>query len=240
MRNFIKLLCTTLIIGSAYATENIILVGTTGDYPPLTYTVESSYSGTDIKIIQDFAAANKLTIKFVQTSWPTLSSDLTSNKFVLAVGGISNNPERSKLFYLSDAIESSAKVGLIRCSDSNRFNNFAAIDTTNVTVIENRGGTNQDFAIKNIKHATIVLTPQNSVAISKLTDKMNPADIMFTDDIEVKYRHQINAELCQAQIPEQFPSADKVFIFSKTQDGAHLYKLFNQWWRLHKTAYSGN
>lgn len=48
------------------------------------------------------------------------------------MGGISATTKRGKLFYLLNAIESSAKVVIIRCSDKAKFTNFAAIDKESV------------------------------------------------------------------------------------------------------------
>ncbi|AUR52646.1 transporter substrate-binding domain-containing protein [Aquella oligotrophica] len=207
-----------------------ILVGTTGDYPPLSAKTESGFVGKDIDIIKNFAADNHLDLRFVTTSWQNLSDDLSSGKFILAVGGISENPERSKLFYLSIPIESSAKVPMIRCSDRVKYSRFALIDNESVIVSENRGGTNQDFALKNIKHAVIRLTPKNDIAIASLTMTPPLADVMFTDSIEADYRHHVNHNLCLADIPEKFPGSPKVFIFAKTEVGRKLQQLFNQWW----------
>lgn len=223
------LLSLTLFIKLGYAAP-VILVGTTGDYPPLTAKSESDFSGIDIDIIKKFAKDNNLNLKFVPTTWQTLSNDLSSSKFVIAVGGISANPERSKLFYLSNAIESSAKAAMIRCTDKQRFTNFAAIDSESVIVSENRGGTNQDFALKNIKHATIRLVAKNDASIVSLISVPPLADVMFTDDIEISYRHEQNPKLCLAQIPEKFPGSPKIFLFAKTAEGQKLQQLFNEWW----------
>ena len=167
----------------------------------------------------------------------TISQDLSCGKFDAAIGGISENPERKQLFYLSDAIESSAKVPLIRCSDSNRFTSFASIDSESIVVVENRGGTNQDFALQHIKNAALILYPQNYKALDSLNQTKATADVMFTDDVEVQYRHKINPQLCMANIPEKFPSSNKVFIFAKTNKGQELNKLFNSWWQLNKQSY---
>lgn len=218
-----------LFIRVAFATTTI-LIGTTGDYPPLSAKTESGFVGTDIAIIKSFAKDHKLDLRFVPTSWQSLSDDLSSGKFILAVGGISANPERSKLFYLSIPIESSAKVPMIRCSDKAKYSQFSLIDSESVIISENRGGTNQDFALKNIKHAVIRLTPKNDAAIASLTTNPPLADVMFTDNIEVDYRHQLNHNLCLADIPEKFPGNPKVFIFAKTEEGKKLQQLFNQWW----------
>ncbi len=228
------------IIGSSNifaVNNNSILIGTTGDYPPLTLYTESGYSGKDITIIMNFAKAKNLVIKFVPTTWQTMSQDLSSGKFDAAVGGISENQNRKQLFYLSDAIESSAKAPIIRCNDSARFTHFADIDQESVVVVENRGGTNQDFALQHIKHATLVLYQKNYSALDSLTNAKAQSDVMFTDDVEVLYRHQINPQLCLANIPEKFPASSKVFLFAKTDKGQELTKLFNEWWVLNKSKY---
>ncbi len=235
---FIKLCCCIIGVVNVYATDNnVILIGTTGDYPPLTYRTESGYRGKDIKIIMDFAAAEHRIIKFIPTTWQTMSEDLLNDKFNIAVGGVSDNPKRRELFYLSDAIASSAKVPLIRCSDRERFTKFANIDSESIVVVENRGGTNQDFALQHIQHAALVLYPQNDKALAGLSNLKTPTDVMFTDDVEVQYQHQINPLLCLANIPEKFPASNKIFLFAKTNKGQKLNKLFNSWWRLNKLNY---
>ena len=220
----------TINFSYSYAKNNSILVGTTGDYPPLTYVVDDTYQGTDIEIIQKFAKANHITIKFVPTTWSNLNHDLSSGKFDVAVGGIMDNPSRKKLFYLSDAIESSTKVPLIKCRDIKRFSSFASIDNEGVIIAENRGGTNQEFALQHIKFGTIVLYPKNFSSLDSITASEFSSDVMFTDNTEAEYRHKINPELCIAPIREKFPSNNKVFMFAKTSRGYKLVKLFNSWW----------
>ncbi len=230
----IYLLLSIVWTACSYAHTKILLVGTTGDYPPLTLKTESGYVGTDIQIIQEFAQAKKLSIKFISTTWPSLTQDLLNHKFDVAVGGISENPTRNKLFYLSQPITTTAKAALIRCNDQQRFKSLASIDTESVLIVENRGGTNQDFALSNIKSASILLVPHNQDALARLTNSKNLADVMFTDDIEIKYRQQINPQLCFAKIPEQFPRVNKVFLFAKTNTGHKLQIIFDQWWLKNK------
>ncbi|MCX8514123.1 MAG: transporter substrate-binding domain-containing protein [Burkholderiales bacterium] len=239
MKNLlIKVIVSLIIIGNAYANDNnLILVGTTGDYPPLTYQTESGYQGKDIRIFAAFAAANHFKFKLVATTWPSLSQDLIKGKFSVAIGGISDNKFRRRSFYLSNAIESSAKVPLIKCAATNLFSNFAQIDQDHVMVVENRGGTNQDFALEHLKHATIILYAQNDKALASLTQAPIIADVMFTDDTEANYWHQINPQLCVAAIPEKFTVAHKVFLFAKNAQGKALNKLFNSWWQINKIYY---
>jgi cyclohexadienyl dehydratase len=232
-------LCSCVFVGitaSANAGETL-LVGTTGDYPPLTYKVGANYAGSDVKIIQDFAKSQNMDIKYVATSWQTLSNDLINKKFMVAVGGISASPERSIHFYPSSAVDETHKVAMIKCSDINRFSSFASIDNEKVTIVENRGGTNQDFAIKNINHAPILLVSSNFDALGIVSGTQNTNAhpfVMFTDNVEVDYRHRINPLLCQAKIPEKFSSSDKVFLFAKNPEGLKLRDTFNNWWKEQK------
>lgn len=231
------LLSSAFVNMTAANASETLLVGTTGDYPPLTYKVGSNYTGSDIKVIQDFAKSQNMNIKYVATSWPMLSNDLSNKKFMVAVGGISASPERSASFNISNAVSETHKVPMIKCSDINRFSNFAAIDNEKVTVVENRGGTNQDFAIKNINHASILLVSSNFDALGIVSGRQNTSThpyVMFTDNVEVDYRHRINPLLCQAKIPEKFSSSDKVFLFAKNPEGLKLRDTFNNWWKEQK------
>lgn len=224
------MLILSSLLPAVFAADNLILVGTTGDYPPLTKATESGFVGRDIDLIKQFAQDNYLTIKFVKTSWQTLSDDLQNGKFLIGVGGISYNQKRAELFNTSLAIESSAKVAMIRCTDLAKFHSFKDIDQESITVIENRGGTNQEFALAHIKNARISIVKQNESAINSLITIPPLADVMFTDDTEVGYRHMVNPNLCQASLLEEFPGSPKVFLFSKNQRGLYLVQKFNLWW----------
>ena len=66
------MLSTAFVSTTAVNANEILLVGTTADYPPLTYKVGSDYAGSDIKIVQDFAKSQNMDIKFIATSWQCL------------------------------------------------------------------------------------------------------------------------------------------------------------------------
>ncbi|VTN11058.1 Cyclohexadienyl dehydratase precursor [Raoultella terrigena] len=50
-----------------------------------------------------------LKVTFVQTSWPTLSGDLQADKFDIAMGGVTETPERAKDFALSHPVVANGK-----------------------------------------------------------------------------------------------------------------------------------
>ncbi len=219
------------MINNSYAisNKNNITVGSCFDYPPLTYISNGSYVGSDIKIIQDFAKDNNMTIHFIKTSWPKLEEDLKNNVFDVAVGGINDTSSRRKKFLLSDNIGSSRKVALIRCEDINRFKTLAAIDQSSIKVVENKGGANQDFAFNTLKKAQITVVKNNQLPFDYLLNKQ--ADVMFTDNIEAFYKHNTQPKLCEANLDKEFPVSFKVFLFAKNSSGKKLQKQFNVWWK---------
>ena len=68
-----------------------LLVGTTGDYRPLSFReADGTYWGFCIDIAKEIASRLGVSIEFIQTSWPTLTADVTAEPqlFDLAIGGI--------------------------------------------------------------------------------------------------------------------------------------------------------
>src|SRR5579863_5938461 len=214
------LILLTFITTNIFATTTTIVAGSTFDYPPLTYTEDGKYLGYDVKIMQDFAKYNNLTLQWVKTSWPTLNDDLLSNKFIVAAGGISDNPNRRKLFSISDPIFITRKAALIRCKDIDKFHTLADIDSPQIKVVENRGGTNLQVAKEHLKLAQIITSPNNQLPFEYLLQ--GTADVMFTDDIEIKYKHHKNPLLCMAKLNEQFQATNKVILFANNDIGKKL------------------
>ena len=63
----------------------------------------------------------------------------------------------------------------------------------------NPGGTNQKFVRANIKKAQVIVYPDNTTIFEQIRD--GHADIMVTDDIEVKLQQQLHPKLC-ATMPD--------------------------------------
>ena len=59
-----------------------IRVGTPGDYKPFTYLHPKTkqYEGYDIDVMKELAKDLGVEVRFVETSWPTLMSDLLTDK----------------------------------------------------------------------------------------------------------------------------------------------------------------
>jgi cyclohexadienyl dehydratase len=194
-----------------------IRVCTTGDYPPVTsYDAGTgTFSGEDIALIEEFARNQGLGLEFVLTTWPSLLADLCAEQFEIAVGGISRTEERQKLALVSRPLAITGKVALVRRGEEQRYGSLEAIDRPGTTVVEDRGGTNEQFARSHIKQARLVVLPDNHSPFDHLLD--GTVDVMFTDSVEALYRQEIMPELCAVHPDRPYTRVEKVFLFRKDQ-----------------------
>jgi len=226
MRYFAGLALLIMTVAPSMA-EKTLTVGTTGDYEPVTWfdPARGDYVGEDIDLVRAFAAAEGYRVTFVRTTWATLIDDLLAGKFEMAAGGISKTAARAKLTLPSDPIATSGKVALVRCGEEAKYASLAAIDQPATRVIENRGGTNQPFALAEIERAVIILVPDNSMAFDYLEN--DRADVMFTDSIEAIYHQEQREGLCAVNPDNPYTHVEKVFLFGK--DEVALRDTFNVW-----------
>lgn len=202
-------------------------VGTTGDYPPVTsYDAETgAFSGQDIALIEEFAQSEPCELVFVLTTWPRLLADLCAGEFAIAVGGISRSGEREKLALVSKPLAVTGKVALVRPGEDQRYGSLEVIEPPETTVVEDGGGTNEQFPRSHIKRARLVVVPDNHEPFDYLHD--GRADVMFTDSEEALYPQQIAPNLCAVRPDQPYTRVEKVFLFRKDQRA--LRDRFDRW-----------
>lgn len=175
--------------------SKLLRVGTTGDYPPFSsVNAGGQYSGIDVELATTLAQSLGAKVEFVKTTWGTLAADLDANKFDIAVGGITRTLQRQQVGLFSDPYLSGGKTAIARCADAEKFNTLEKIDQSGVTVVENPGGTNEQFAKSRLKKAKIFLAPDNASVFDLIAS--GKGDVMFTDDVEVRYRTGLHKDLC--------------------------------------------
>lgn len=204
-----------------------LTIGTTGDYPPLTWRDPGTgdYRGTDIDLAEAFAADAGLAITWVPTTWATMLDDLEAGRFRMAVGGISTTPARKKAALLSAPVAVTGKVALVRSADANTYTSLGAINRPGIRVVENRGGTNEPFALDHIDEAVVIIVPNNALAFQYL--ESGQADVMFTDSVEAVW-HQTQREGLVAIHPDRpYTRSERVFLFAKNAAG--LKEQFDVW-----------
>ena len=196
-----------------------LLVGTTGDYRPLSFCeADGTYWGFGIEVAK--AIANNLGVEtdFVKTSWPTLTADVLAEPqtFDLAIGGITITDTRRETMLMSEGYLANGKTILCRASESDRYKSLADIDKPEVRVMVNPGGLNEKFANENLTHATIIVHQKNEEIPSLIAE--GEADVMITEITEAPYYVQTDTRLAAPLLNEPFTHGEIGVLMQKGQD----------------------
>ena len=206
--------------------RDTINIGTTGDFMPFSYKTDSSnnYLGIDIAMAKDLAKHLGVNLKFIETTWPTLMTDLMEGKFDVGMSGITITSAREKQALFSIPVYSSGKVAITRDENVSLYNSIESINRKEVKVIFNPGGTNESFARENFPKATLILNEDNITIFQKLIDKQ--ADVMVTDAIETRIQEQIHKELEAVNLNKPFNSFDFGYLIQKD---SVFKRLIDEW-----------
>ena len=196
-----------------------ILIGTTGDYRPLSFReADGTYWGFGIEVAGVIAERLGVGIEFVQTSWPTLSADVQAEPqtFDLAIGGITITDARRETMLMSDGYLANGKTILCRTTGAERYKSLADIDKPEVRVMVNPGGLNEKFANANLTHATIIVHQKNEEIPSLIAE--GEADIMITEITEAPYYIKEDTRLAAPLLNEPFTHGEIGVLMRKGQD----------------------
>ena len=196
-----------------------LLVGTTGDYRPLSYKESNgNYWGLGIEMAQKIAERIGVDITFVQTSWPTLTADVLAEPqtFDLAIGGITITDARKETMVMSDGYLCNGKTILCRATDADRFQSLADIDKPEVRVMVNPDGLNEKFANANLTHATIIVYQKNEEIPSQVAE--GNADVMVTEITEAPWYIQNDTRLAAPLLNAPFTHGEIGVLMRKGQD----------------------
>ena len=189
-------------------------VAQTHDYRPFSFRdVRQSPSGIDAELARNLADGLGVSVEWIDTTWSTLVSDLQSDRFDIAMSGVSITQERAAAGCFSAAYFSTGKTALTRCAVHRTFDTLAQLDAPQVTVIVNRGGTNERFARDHLTHARIVVHEDNRMVFAALA--AGEADVMITDSVEARLEASSNPALCVADPPPLFEVVTKAFLIPK-------------------------
>ena len=184
----------------------------TGDYLPFTYLDKTTakFRGFDVDMAEALGKALGVKVEYVQTAWPRLMQDFDTDKFDIAMGGISITPDRQQHGIFSTPVMPDGKTPIARCADRGKYETIADIDKPGTRVIVNPGGTNERFARANIRNAEIK-TYSDNVTIFDEIAKGN-ADLMMTDLSETRYQQKLHPGVLCAVHPEKpFDLAEKAY-----------------------------
>ncbi len=197
-----------------------LLVGTTGDYRPLTFCEPETgeYWGFGIEMAQAIADSIGVPVVFVRTSWPTLTADVMAEPqtFDLAIGGITITDARRAIMLMSEGYLANGKTILCRTEDTTRFRSLADIDRPDVRVMVNPGGLNEQFANQNLTHATIIVHQNNEEIPSLIAE--GQADVMITEITEAPWYVQTDPRLAAPLLNAPFTHGEIGVLMRKGQD----------------------
>ena len=189
--------------------RDTLLVGTTGDYRPLSFCeADGTYWGFGIEMAREIARGLGVEAKFIKTSWPTLTADVQAEPqtFDLAIGGITITDTRKETMLMSEGYLANGKTILCRATDADRFHTLADLDKTEVRVMVNPGGLNEKFANEHLTHATIIVHQKNEEIPSLIAE--GEADVMITEITEAPYYVQNDSRLAAPLLNEPFTQGE--------------------------------
>lgn len=203
--------------------SGLLRIGTTGDYAPFSWRVGKDFQGVDIDMAADLAAVLGVELELLQTSWPTLVSDLESGRYDLAMSGVSITAERQAVAFLSAPYYQGGKTAISRCDEVNRFATLEMIDQPGVRVVVNPGGTNERFVDAKLTQASKQIHPDNRTIFEEIV--AGRADVMITDAIEVTLQTRSSEALCRS-VPGLLNYQQKGYLMPRD---LKLLKLVNGW-----------
>ncbi|MEX2941813.1 transporter substrate-binding domain-containing protein [Serratia fonticola] len=238
-----KLLPLALLIatGSASAQSNLdkvlqqktLTVCTTGDYKPYTFLKEDgSYEGIDIAMAESLANSLGAKVKWVKTTWKTLTPDFVAGKCDIAMGGISVTLERQKQVFFAERLDTDGKIPLVRCTDVKKYRTIEQINKPAVRLIEPAGGTNEAFVRAHLPKANLTLSHDNMGIFQQLVDRK--ADVMITDASEALYQQKRYPKLCAVNPDKPMQYGEKAYMLPRDDMSWKLY--VDQWLHLSKAS----
>ena len=197
-----------------------LLVGTTGDYRPLSFREPETglYWGFAIELAEAMAKRMGVAVEFVPTSWPTLTADVQAEPqlFDMAMGGITITETRCATMLMSEGYLANGKTILCRTEDTVRFRSLEDIDRPEVRVMVNPGGLNEQFAHQHLTHATLIVHSNNEEIPSLIAE--GGADVMITEITEAPYYVQTDPRLAAPLLDAPFTHGEIGVLMRQGQD----------------------
>lgn len=203
-----------------------LLVGTTGDYRPLSYKepITGEYWGFCIDVAEEMAQELGVSARYIPTSWPTLSADVQAPElFDFAIGGITVTDARLQFMDMSEGYLCNGKTILCRQEDASKYQTLEDLNKPEVRVMVNPGGLNEKFARENLPSCTLIVFEKNEEIPFKVAD--GEADVMITEITEAPWYVRNNARLAAPLLDKPFTRGQIGILMRKGQDD--LLKVVN-------------
>jgi cyclohexadienyl dehydratase len=169
-----------LLVALAAPAAELLRVGTSGDYPPFSAeTGPGEYEGFSIELARRYASDRGLELELVRFSWKQLLANLQSDRFDVAISGITVRPERSALGIFTVPVTETGAVVLVK---PDTWNDVDQLDRPVIRIGVNAGGHLELIAAQHFPRATRVAIPDNASVLRALAD--DAVQAVITDSAE--------------------------------------------------------
>ena len=231
MKKLLKLILIVLITSFSYGADLVdeiisrgtLRVGTTGDYKPFTYLDNGKYVGYDIAIAEQIGKELGVKVEFVPTTWKNLLDDLNSNKYDIAMGGITRTTYRQTKAEMSNPYLIFGKCFLVRKGEKGKYSSIEDVNNPKVRVGINIGGTNEKFADMYLNKAEIIRY-ENNLDVP-LAVENGEVDVMVTETPEAIVYEKANNKLEGALVGKPLTKSQMGYLIKKDQ--IHLLNTVN-------------
>ena len=200
--------------------RGMVLVGTTGDYRPLSYKEPGTgtYWGFCLDVAGEIANAMDVSISYVPTSWPTLTADVMAEPqtFDFAICGITITDTRKETMLMSDGYLANGKTILCRKEDVGKYTCQEDLNHPDVRVMVNPGGLNEKFARANLPHCTLIVYERNEEIPGQVAE--GHADVMITEITEAPWYVQNDSRLAAPLLDKPFTHGEIGVLMRKGQE----------------------
>ena len=197
-----------------------VLVGTTGDYRPLSYREPETgaYWGFCLDVAGEIAGAMNVTVSYVPTSWPTLTADVLAEPqtFDFAICGITITDSRLETMDMSEGYLGNGKTILCRNEDAGKYTCQEDLNRPEVRVMVNPGGLNEKFARANLPNCTLIVYERNEEIPNQVAEGF--ADVMITEITEAPWYVQNDSRLAAPLLDKPFTRGQIGVLMRKGQD----------------------
>ena len=196
-----------------------VLVGTTGDYRPLSYKEPQTgvYWGFCLDVADEIARKMNVSVTYVATSWPTLTADVQNPAlFDLAIGGITITEARLETMDMSEGYLENGKTILCRKEDVGKYTCQEDLNHPEVRVMVNPGGLNEKFARANLPDCTLIVYERNEEIPGQVAE--GKADVMINEITEAPWYVSNDPRLAAPLLNAPFTHGEIAVLMRKGQE----------------------
>jgi len=207
--------------------SGVLRVGTTGDFKPMSFRdpKTNEYAGHDIEVARELAKDLGVKVEFVPTEWKTLINGIQTDKYDVAMSGISMNVDRAKVAAFTVPYMEFGTVPVVRKKDVGKFKGWNDIDKPNITVATTLGTVFDQQAKEYFKAAK--RKQIESPALSYQEVLAGRAEACITSNVEAASLVQTYPEL--AIVPVDRARSRRPASLLVAQDDIVWLNFLNQW-----------